>query len=594
MNIDKQLTRQTFAGFWRFNQAHKLYFYIGSFGAVLAVLAQSILGPLIVSRTFSQLQASYIHHSALKLSVFTPYLEAYALTMLVGVILWRIQSYYTWQLELKVMNDISRAVFKHLLAMSQKFHSERFSGALVSQASKYVHAYERIVDDFIWSIVPGLSTLIFSVVVLTFISPSFGMGMLAVSILYLGLMYRRMTKQLPINARTAEAESAETAALADALTNIDTIRAFGNETYETQRYNLAAGNVLTNNQILSKEVFKSEALSHIQTNSFQVLAILIGLIAVTYSHANISLLYLLISYTQAIVNQIYQFSKLVRNINRSLGDSVEMTKILAIKPEIIDPVKSVLLPIHRGQIEFKQVTFHYSDKNTEPLFKQLDLKIKPGEKVGLVGPSGGGKTTITKLLLRFVDIQAGQILIDKVNITDLKQQDLRSKIAYVPQEPMLFHRSLRDNISYGRLDASMQEIEAVSKMAHAHDFISGLKSGYQTMVGERGIKLSGGQRQRVAIARAMLKNSPILVLDEATSALDTVSELLIQDALWKLMENRTAIIIAHRLSTIQQMDRIIVLDQGQISEEGSHKELLRLGKVYANLWSHQSGGFMKD
>lgn len=594
MKPDKKLTRQTVAGFWRFTKAYKLQFSIGAGGAVLAVVAQSILAPLIVSRTFAKLQTGYAHHNQLNFNQFYGYILLYALTMAAGVILWRVQSYFTWQLEIRTVNDMIRAVFAHLSKMSQRFHADRFSGALVSQSTKYVGAYERMMDDFIWNILPGLSTLVFSVAVLAFVSPPYAIGMFGLSLVYIGLMYRRITKQMPVNTAAAKSESDQTAALADAVTNIDTIRAFGNEEYENERFAGAARKVLEANDRLSKEVFKSEALSHVQTNTFQVLAVTIGLIAVTRSHANISLLYLLISYTQAIVSQILQFSRIVRNVNRSLGDAVEMTQILELEPEIKDARRPLKSAIHRGQIEFKSVTFYYPETPDRPLFKELDLKIKPGEKVGLVGPSGGGKTTITKLMLRFMDIQKGEIAIDGQNIANLSQQDLRHKIAYVPQEPMLFHRSLTENISYGNLHASAAEIEAVAKMAHAHDFISRLNKGYDTLVGERGIKLSGGQRQRVAIARAMLKNAPILILDEATSALDSVSEILIQDALWKLMENRTAIIIAHRLSTIQKMDRIIVLDQGKIVEQGTHKELLRLGGVYAELWAHQSGGFMED
>jgi len=594
MKPDKQIAKQTFAGYWKFARNYKPSLIIASGGVVLAVIAENILAPLIVSRTFAKLQTSYSHSTNLSLSAFSPYLIGYGLTMIAGVVLWRLQSYYAWQLEIRTMNDMSRAIFKHLTKLSQRFHADRFSGALVSQTSKYVNAFERIVDDIIWSILPGLSTLIFSVIVIAFINPIYALGMLGVSLLYIALMYRRITKQLPANTTAAEAESDETAALADAITNIDTIRAFGNEEYENKRFASQANKVLEANNKLSKEVFKSEALSHIQTNSFQVLAIIIGLIAVTHSHADISLLYLLISYTQSIVNQILQFSRLVRNVNRSLGDSVEMTKILAIEPEIKDPKKSTPTIIHRGQIDFSNVTFNYSQNDKSTLFTNLNLKIKPGEKVGLVGPSGGGKTTITKLLLRFMDIQAGTISIDNQNISHISQQDLRHRIAYVPQEPMLFHRSLKENISYGNLAASDQEIIAVAKMAHAHDFIEKLENKYDTLVGERGIKLSGGQRQRIAIARAMLKNAPILVLDEATSALDSVSEILIQDALWKLMDNRTAIIIAHRLSTIQEMDRIVVLSDGAVQEQGTHKELLRMNGVYKELWGHQSGGFMKD
>jgi ATP-binding cassette subfamily B protein len=222
------------------------------------------------------------------------------------------------------------------------------------------------------------------------------------------------------------------------------------------------------------------------------------------------------------------------------------------------------------------------------------LKIKAGEKVGLVGHSGSGKTTLTRILLRFSDIQKGTIAIDGQDITHITQDDLRRHIAYVPQEPILFHRSLAENIGYGQANASQAEIKAVAKLAHADEFIASLPEKYKTLVGERGVKLSGGQRQRVAIARAMLKNAPILVLDEATAALDSESEALIQDALWKLMEGRTAIVVAHRLSTIQKMDRIIVMDDGKVIEQGTHKELLRLNGQYAKLWQRQSGGFIED
>jgi ATP-binding cassette subfamily B protein len=224
----------------------------------------------------------------------------------------------------------------------------------------------------------------------------------------------------------------------------------------------------------------------------------------------------------------------------------------------------------------------------------MNLHIKPGEKIALVGHSGGGKSTVTKLLLRFVDIDGGQLLVDGQSVSDVRVADLRGAIAYVPQEPVMFHRSIRENIRYGRLNASDADVISAAKKANAHEFISKLPEGYDTMVGERGVKLSGGQRQRVAIARAIIKDAPILVLDEATSALDSESEKLIQAALRELMEKRTAIVIAHRLSTIQKMDRIIVLDEGDIIEEGTHNSLLEHKGVYAKLWAHQSGGFIED
>jgi ATP-binding cassette subfamily B protein len=260
--------------------------------------------------------------------------------------------------------------------------------------------------------------------------------------------------------------------------------------------------------------------------------------------------------------------------------------------------KPITQPSHisAGAITFSGVSFQYHDagSSSEQLLENFSLQIAAGEKIGLVGPSGGGKTTITRLLLRFMDIQGGAIVIDGQDIRDIKQRDLRQAISYVPQEPLLFHRSIKDNIRYGKPGATNAEVIAAAEKSFAHEFITTLPQGYDTLVGERGVKLSGGQRQRVAIARAMLKDAPILVLDEATSALDSASERVIQKALWELMNHKTAVVIAHRLSTIQKMDRILVLDEGAIVEQGTHASLLAQGGLYAQLWSHQSGGFIQE
>jgi len=234
------------------------------------------------------------------------------------------------------------------------------------------------------------------------------------------------------------------------------------------------------------------------------------------------------------------------------------------------------------------------DGNKKALFDGFSLTINPGEQVGLIGRSGSGKTSLTRLLLRFSDIKDGQIKIDGQDITQVKQSELREAIAYVAQEPSLFHRSIRENIAYGKPSATEQEIFDAAEQANATEFIESLPKGFDTTIGERGVKLSGGQRQRIAIARAILKNAPILVLDEATSALDSESEQLIQDALAKLMVGRTSIVIAHRLSTISRLNRIVVMDHGKITEQGTHGELMANDGIYAKLWSRQSGGFIKD
>lgn len=266
------------------------------------------------------------------------------------------------------------------------------------------------------------------------------------------------------------------------------------------------------------------------------------------------------------------------------------------RPEITDAPHARKLQVTQGTIDIQSVNFAYHDDGStnDRVFSQLNLHIPAGQKIGLVGPSGGGKSTLTRLLLRFDDVDDGSIAIDDQDIRKVTQVSLRRAISYVPQEPLLFHRSVLENIAYGQPDATLDEVRRAARLAYADDFIQKLPQQYDTIVGERGVKLSGGQRQRVAIARAILKDAPILVLDEATSALDSESEVYIQRALQQLMEGRTTLVIAHRLSTIQQMDRIIVLDNGQVVEDGSHHELQNNGGLYAKLWAHQSGGFIEE
>jgi ATP-binding cassette subfamily B protein len=294
-----------------------------------------------------------------------------------------------------------------------------------------------------------------------------------------------------------------------------------------------------------------------------------------------------------ILRRVWDLNNVMRQFNRVLGDAHDMTEIFMSESEVKDQKDSSKLEVSKAAVIFENVTFKYADSKGEHLFKNLNLEVGGGERIGLVGPSGGGKTTITKLLLRFMDVESGQVTIDGQDISRVSQQDLRRSIAYVPQEPLLFHRSLAENIRYGRPAASQTEVMEAAKLAHAHDFIERLPDKYQTKVGERGVKLSGGQRQRVAIARAILKDSPIIILDEATSSLDSSSEKLIQEALWELMKGRTALVIAHRLSTVQRMDRIVVLDEGRIIEQGNHAELLKKKGIYSELWNHQTGGFIK-
>jgi ATP-binding cassette subfamily B protein len=269
-----------------------------------------------------------------------------------------------------------------------------------------------------------------------------------------------------------------------------------------------------------------------------------------------------------------------------------MTEILLTPHEIADTPTAKPIKIVNAGIEFKDVVFNY--RETRSVLKKFNLVIKPGEKVALVGPSGAGKSTILKLLLRQHEVTGGEILIDGQGLTHVTLESLWKAISLVPQDPILFHRTLKENIRYGRPGASDKEVMEAAKKAHCHEFIKDFPEGYDTYVGERGVKLSGGERQRVAIARAILRDSPILVLDEATSSLDSESELLIQDALKVLMRGKTVIVVAHRLSTIMNMDRIVVMEQGRVVTEGTHTQLLKDGGTYARLWNIQAGGFLDE
>ena len=303
---------------------------------------------------------------------------------------------------------------------------------------------------------------------------------------------------------------------------------------------------------------------------------------------------MMFTYTYAITNQFNFINNGLQRFNRAFGDASGMTRVLDEPRLVADAPDAEPLVVREGAIDFEGINFWYTDGGVRTqVFDNFELHIPAGQRIGLVGVSGAGKTTLTKLLLRLSDIQEGKILVDGQNVAQITQQSLRRSIAYVPQEALLFHRTIAENIAYGRPDATMEQIREAARQANALEFIEKLPQGFETITGERGIKLSGGQRQRIAIARAMLADCPILVLDEATSALDSESEHLVQDALAKLMAGRTSIVVAHRLSTVASLDRIVVLDHGRIVEDGPHARLIEAGGEYAHLWDRQTGAYLE-
>lgn len=516
-------------------------------------------------------------------------------TLFGGIIAWRIVVFLIWKLEMLVTRDLDQAMFDKFTQLSAGFHADNFGGSLVSQAQKLHAGYIRLADTFTFQLYSLFWAFVFISVILYDKALPFVIGMWLFTIGFM-LATTAMTKHIRmLSAIEASAHTKTTGKLADAITNVMAIKGFSASRREQLRFSEALEDRRRKTTELMWGTLKRDTFSSVVTGSILVMAVILSVYLVVNRGADVATVFLMLTYSIAIGDRLWEFStSSLRQINKAIGDAQEAVETLMLEPKVNDPATPEKLRVHSGQIDFKDVNFAHDDDADDSLFENFNLQIKDGEKVGLVGRSGGGKTTLTKLLLRFMDIDNGEILIDGQNIQAITQDDLRSVTTYVPQEPLLFHRSLSDNIAYGKPDATEAEIRHAAKLAHAHEFIRDLPQGYDTLVGERGVKLSGGQRQRVVIARAMLKQAPILVLDEATSALDSESELLIQDALWKLMEGKTAIVIAHRLSTIQKMDRIIVLDDGKVVEQGTHRALLRRKGVYAKLWAHQSGGFIED
>lgn len=593
MSKNQSTTLQTIALFWHHATRYKRLLVPLAISVPITVLIMDFLQPYIISIVLQKI-STHQYNSTDLWGSFGSYILVYTVAAFASAVAgWRINVWLIWNLELKVVRDMAQRIFDHLMEMSPAFHANRFAGSLVSQANKLTGAYVRFVDATVFNLYTLVIGMIATVVILAPRVPIYAFVLVVLSVVFIIGTVKFSKPVRDANTIESEAQSKQTGNLADSISNVLAIKSFAASNFEKKRYWGSATHTRSTGLVSIKTTMVRETYSSMVTSLIGISALVIAVLGSKNTHVDIGTLFLIVAYTGRIGDRLWEFQNVLRQYNRAIGDASDMIKILSIEPEIKNPENPEKVKINDGAIELKNVIFTHHE-NSDALFRGLSLKIEPGEKIGLVGHSGSGKTTLTKLLLRFSDIDGGQILMDGQDIRNIKQDDLRSRLAYVPQEPLLFHRSLSENISYGKPEATQAEIRKAAKLAHADEFIQGLPQGYDTLVGERGVKLSGGQRQRVAIARAMIKDAPILVLDEATSALDSESEKLIQDALWKLMEGRTAIVIAHRLSTVQRMDRIVVLEDGQIVEQGSHRELLAHNGVYAGLWAHQSGGFLDD
>lgn len=584
----KERTKETIGYYWQASKKYKTTGLVMFFSLFFASILE-LCKPILYKHFFDQLTSS-----APRAEVFSSLVSILIFIALIQLSVWflrRVNNFVANYFESKVMADLSSLCFSVLHRQSFSFFNNNFIGAITKKAKWFVSAYEGITDRLIWNLTPLFVGIVFVLTVLARVNIWLGVGLFVWLLVFLSVNYIFVKFKLKHDLAKNELETQSTALLSDTVTNNANVKLFNGYQREVDNY------AEMNNKLHLARRFAwdmSAVFDGIQT--FLMISLELGIMfyaLVLWQKGSFSLgtFVMIQSYLGTIMNHIWSFGNVIRATYQNLADAEEMTEILSKPLEIIDAPGAQELRVKSGLIEFSNVDFSYLDGQF--ILKNFNLKIKTKERLAIIGPSGAGKTTVVKTLFRMHDIKSGKITIDSQDISRVTQESLWQNVSLVPQDPILFHRTLKENIAYGRPGATDKQIIMAAKAANCHDFIIKQEKGYDTYVGERGVKLSGGERQRIAIARAILRNAPILVLDEATSSLDSESESLIQGALDNLMKNKTVIVIAHRLSTIKRMDRIVVVDNGQVVEEGTHQDLaLKDGSIYGKLWQLQAGGFV--
>ncbi|MBR0404792.1 MAG: ABC transporter ATP-binding protein [Eggerthellaceae bacterium] len=590
---EQETTWRTLHYYWQATKKHLGLFVALVCATIVFGFLLTYANPYLMSLIVDRVAAEPVSAEQV-FPVFGPYILALILVNLVGQGASKVQDYTLWKLEIAVNYDLATEAFDALCNQSMSFHSNRFGGTLVSQTTKYMNAYNQLIEVLTWPVLPITEAIVFICLLLGPRVPLYTVILMIMLAIYMTVSYRMYRRILNLNEAAAGAQNQLSGELSDSVANILAVKTYGREDYERSLFDEANRNVVMRD---SKRMMAS-LMRGIVTACIAL--VIMSIVAVFISGGNAwfgitpGTLVMMFTYTYNVTNQFNFINAGLQRLNRAFGDASGMTEILD-EPRLVDDVEGAAdLRVDKGRIDFEDIGFSYEDGGVQTrVFGGFDLHIPAGQRVGLVGMSGAGKTTLTKLLLRLSDIQEGHIFVDGQDIAQCTQQSLRRQIAYVPQESILFHRTIAENISYGKPGATMEEIREAARLANALEFIEKLPQGFETVTGERGVKLSGGQRQRVVIARAMLADCPILVLDEATSALDSESERLVQEALSRLMAGRTSIVVAHRLSTVASLDRIVVLSDGRIAEDGPHADLIAQGGEYALLWGRQTGAYLE-
>lgn len=581
----KSQTKQTLKIYWQ----HAIrYPWLGFFILVMVVFGATneIFKPFLYKKLFDllALQNTSLAPQMIQIVVWILLLSIFY------TILWRGIGFSINYFQPRVMSDLLNTCYKYLQNHSYSYFNNNFVGSLVTRVQRYQRAFENVTDQIFFEF--GRTTIITAgiLTVLFYRYWILGLILLVWSVVYVVIIYFFTQYKIKYDLEKAAVDTKTTGYLADTISNNINVKLFTSYDAEYNGF-----------KKLTDKLFKlrkftwdlNQTVEGIQGVLALILEFCVMYVAVRYWQKGLITVgdfALLQAYVFTMFEQLWGIGRQMRSLYENIADANEMTEVLITPHGVVDVENAKKLKVINGGIVFDQVNFYY--RENKHIFKKFDLTIKPGERVALIGQSGGGKSTIVKLLLRFMDIQNGKIFVDDQDISQVTQDSLRKAMSLVPQDPILFHRSLFENIRYAKPSATKEEVIKAAKLAHCHEFITTFPEKYDTLVGERGVKLSGGERQRVAIARAILKNAPILILDEATSSLDSESESFIQDALKVLMQGKTTIVIAHRLSTIMQMDRIIVLENGKVTEQGRHDELVKAKQgTYQKLWEIQAGGF---
>ena len=575
---------------WSFLKNHKWKIY-GIFLATFIASLSTVLNPYLLKILVDTITTHNSHVCFFSDKKYLIIVALFLILNICGNLIWRMINYLSLKTFPVVRASVFSETFSYLSLHSHQYFQDNLSGDLANKIQDIAEGIESIFEP-LFSSIYIIFTVFIAIAIVYTINFYFALALIIWVIFFISISLTLSKGIISYSKDFAQIRSVLSGRCVDSLMNIFNVNLFARQRFEKGYLNNTSDEVVKKDIALRWKLLKLWTIQGFLATF--ILGAMIFILIFLYSKDIVTTgdFVFIISLTLTIIQQIFGTAELISRILGRIGICNQAIFLVYAPHTVVDVENTITFNIKKAEIIFKNVRFFYKKDNM--LFKDLNITIAANQKIGLVGYSGSGKTTFINLLIRLYDLQNGEILIDGQNIKNVTISSIRENIAFIPQNPVLFHRSFMENIRYGRLDATDEEVIEAAKKAHAHEFILKTHKGYNSLLGENGIKISGGQRQRIAIARSILKNAPILILDEATSSLDSVTEGLIQESLEEIMHNKTVIIIAHRLSTLLSMDRILVFNQGKIVEDGSHKALLAKRKLYFTLWNSQIGGFLGD